>query len=99
MAWLAIVVSLPTVLAQIFSGKIETLFTNQLAPYNVIGDSQGNIYFSVEANHCIRKLSVANILTTFAGVCGTATVTPDGSLAANTPLSGPLEIFSRLPVH
>jgi sugar lactone lactonase YvrE len=43
------------------------------APLGIARDSSGNIYVADTNNHCIRKITSAGVLTTFAGSCGTGT--------------------------
>jgi streptogramin lyase len=57
------------------------------APTQVAKDSQGNLFIAEGFSHCIRKISPAGVVSTFAGLAGTSG-TSDGNGAAarfNTP--------------
>lgn len=47
----------------------EALFDQ---PWGIVLDAEGNAYVSERGNHCIRKITPAGVVTTFAGQAGTA---------------------------
>jgi Secretion system C-terminal sorting domain/NHL repeat len=58
------------------------------APYGIVVDQAGNIYFSESGNHVIRKISTSGIISTIAGT-GTAGYSGDGSMASVAQLYQP----------
>jgi len=57
-------------------------------PVKVAADGAGNIYFADNANHVIRKVDAAGIITTIAGN-GTPGYSGDGGPATSANLNGP----------
>ena len=60
-------------------------------PQGVALDGNGNCYISDTTNHCIRKVDINGIITTFAGI-GTAGYSGDGGMATNANLNQPYGI-------
>lgn len=60
-------------------------------PHGVALDGNGNCYISDTTNHCIRKVDINGIITTFAGI-GTAGYSGDGGMATNANLNQPYGI-------
>jgi sugar lactone lactonase YvrE len=61
------------------NGPVATALFND--PAAIVTDARGNLFIADSRNHCIRKISTNGIVTTFAGLAGTAG-TGDGSAAA-----------------
>jgi uncharacterized protein (TIGR03437 family) len=57
-------------------------------PQGVAADSSGNLYIADTANHAVRKVTAAGVISTLAGT-GTAGYSGDGSAAAGAQLRGP----------
>jgi len=72
-------------LALTASGQVKYAFTNFAslpgAPFSLTRDSQGNLFVSDYSLHVIRKITPAAVVTTFAGISGSAG-TNDGTGAA-----------------
>ncbi len=51
-------------------------------PVGAVFDSSGNLYVSDHSNYCIRKVTSAGVVTTFAGLCGTGGTTDGTGTAA-----------------
>ena len=58
------------------------------APYDVLVDSQGNLFITDSGNNCIRKVDVNGIITTVAGN-GSVSYSGDGGPATNAGLDEP----------
>src|SRR5688572_13902913 len=61
------------------NGPVATALFND--PAAIVADASGNLFIADSRNHCIRKISTNGLVTTFAGLAGTAG-TSDGSTAA-----------------
>jgi sugar lactone lactonase YvrE len=57
-------------------------------PWSVVVDTTGNLYIADQANNCVRKVSSAGVITTFAGT-GTAGYSGDNEAAAGAQLDHP----------
>ena len=57
-------------------------------PQGVAADSSGNLYIADTANHAVRKVTAAGVISTLAGT-GTAGYSGDGGAAAGSQLRGP----------
>ncbi len=62
-------------------------------PVAVFGDNVGNIYIADRANHIIRKVDSAGIITKIAGIPGSAGYSGDGGLATSAKLDDPSGLF------
>ncbi len=58
-------------------------------PTGLAFDSAGNLYFSDQYNHCVRKVTPAGIISTAAGVCGASGYSGDGGPATLAHLNNP----------
>jgi trimeric autotransporter adhesin len=57
-------------------------------PYGVKVDNSGNIYFADAGNFCVRKINVAGIITTIAGIAGSGGYNGDDIGATTAQLNG-----------
>jgi len=69
------------------------------APTELATDSDGNLYVTDLLNHCIRKITVAGLVSTYSGTAGTAgfadgssTPTAYNAITTNVKYNGPLGI-------
>lgn len=56
------------------------------APLGIAVDPSGNVYFSDSYNFCVRKINTAGIITTVAGIPGSAGFSGDGGAATSAKL-------------
>lgn len=62
-------------------------------PYGVAIDNNGDLYISESSSHVIRKITISTgIITTYAGIAGSAGSTGDGGLATAAKLNFPRDI-------
>lgn len=72
-----------------YSGDGNPATAAQLhSPWGITVDPAGNVFFSDQTNNCIRKISIAGIITTIAG-SSTAGFSGDGGMATNALLNNP----------
>jgi hypothetical protein len=60
------------------------------SPRAVVADANGNIYIADSGNNCVRKVSVAGVITTYAGTPPSAGFSGDGGPATTASLSDPM---------
>lgn len=72
-----------------YSGDGGSAVSAQInAPFGIVLDAAGNIYFSETGNQRIRKIDTAGMITTIAGT-GTAAYSGDGSAAIEASIKNP----------
>jgi hypothetical protein len=64
----------------------EALLNN---PVDIAIADDGTLYFTDVYNHCVRAIGPDGIITTFAGICGSAGTDGDGGPAAQARLKRP----------
>lgn len=75
--------------SQGYSGDGGNAIEAQLnRPQDIVFDQVGNLYFSDQNNHCVRKINPSGIISNYAGN-GTAGFSGDGNLALNAQLNKP----------
>eukprot|EP01031_Cornospumella_fuschlensis_P028157 gene28157-33998_t len=57
------------------------------------GDTVGNVYFSDQSRHCVRRIGTDGVVNTFAGTCGSSGSAIDSVAATSSPLNTPRNIF------
>jgi hypothetical protein len=62
-------------------------------PAGAFVDASGNVYISDAGNNVIRKIDVNGVITTIAGIGGSAGFSGDGGLATNARLNYPYGVF------
>lgn len=61
---------------------------------SVWGDTVGDVYIVEAGGHCIRRVDADTyLISTFAGLCGTATSSGDGGAASNARINKPISLF------
>jgi sugar lactone lactonase YvrE len=71
-----------------FSGDGGPATAAQIRPSKMAMDSVGNLYFTEQENHRIRKVNTAGVITTVVGT-GSVGFSGDGGLATNAQLNYP----------
>jgi len=77
-----------------YSGDGGAASAAQLSsPLGIAIDAAGNIYIADQNNDCIRKINTSGIISTIAGVGGTAGFAGDGGAASTALLSRPNSVM------
>lgn len=82
-----------------FPGYLDSsgMYARFNSPYGIAVDNQGYIYVADTGNHCIRKVTSAGVVTTFAGTNEAGNVDDDGEFARfKSPCGMSFDKFNNL---